>query len=1063
MRHMYRTGRPARVAICALLIAFGRQVGGAVPEPRVEPQTVRVPVIEATGLSFRRISTADGLSQTRVAQIIQDDRGFMWFGTQYGLNRYDGYEFKVFVHDPLRPNSLAGAWISSLFKDRSGLLWIGCNQVLDRFDPRTETFTHFRIEPAESGSLGGTVVHISQDRAGLLWLATGSGLHRLDPATGVITHYRHSAREPDGLSTNDVKWTGEDRSGNLWVGTSEGLDEFDRTTGKVLLHIPLPDAVRIAFFEDKAGRFWITHATGGGLALYDRASNTVTRYSFYDQEPAADALTGVMGMIEDGQGSLWVGSPGLGLLQFDSEAHRFIHYRHSPTDPRSIGEDKVITLFQDGEGNIWTGLHSVGPNHFVRRPLQFQTFKHQPDDANSLDTDFINALYVDREGTLWIGNDNGLNRIDRRTGKRTFTDVGLGSKPMVIAITEDPGGIIWFGTFAHGLGSYDPRTGRYKSYRHDPENPNSLSNDEVHRLLVDGAGRLWVGTDDGLDSFDPKTNSFHVYKVEPDSRSSQRYVAIAQGAKGTLWLGSAESGLHHFDPATGKFTVYKSDPNKASGLLDDTVPAVYVSSSQRIWIGTINGLNELDPATGQFKAYDVRSGLGGNPVACILEDGHGSLWLSTNKGVSRFDPVQRTFANYSVIDGLPGEDLTGWSACHKTPSGEMFFGGYAGAVAFFPDQLQEKPHLPPVVLTGFELRGVPVAVGPGGPLRRSISYTDHLTLSYQQNVFSVTFAGLRYRSPETIRYRYRLEGLDSRWYETDNRKRQATYTTLPSGQYALRVQAASGRGPWNEAGASLHIEVLPPWWATWWFRSFYGVLLACAVWWAYRIRVRQVAHRVTMLMEERIAERTRIAQDLHDTLLQGLLSASLQLAVANTQLPAEAAAKPLVARVYALLRQLIEEGRNTVRGLRIRYLEPNELERAISFIPRDLGVEDEIEFKLTVEGTPQLLRPTVRNEVYWIAREALANAFRHSGARVFEAVLEYSRNRFRMLIRDNGCGMDADVVRSGREGHWGLRGMNERSERIGARLQVLSAPGAGTEIDLVIPGQAAFEPGAAHG
>ena len=1026
------------------------------------PQIVHVPVIEGTGLSFRRISTADGLSQTRVAQIIQDDRGFMWFGTQYGLDRYDGYEFKVFVHDPRRPNSLAGAWVSSLFKDRSGLLWIGCNQVLDRFDPRTETFTHFRIETAESGNLGGTVVHISQDRAGLLWLATGSGLHRLDPATGAIAHYRHTARDADGLSTNDIKWTGEDRGGNLWVGTADGLDEFDRATGKVLLHIPMPDAVRIAFFEDQAGRFWIAHATGSGLALFDRASNTLTRYSFYDQEPAADALTGVMGMVEDSQGSLWVASPGLGLLEFDGAAHRFIRYRHNPTDPRSIGEDKVIALFKDNEGNIWTGLHSVGPNHFSRRPSQFQTFGHQPDDPNSLDTDFINALYEDRQGALWIGNDNGLNQIDRRTGKRMFTNAGLGSKPMVITITQDPEGLIWFGTFAHGLNSYDPQTGHHESYRHNPGDPNSLSNDEVHRLLVDHAGRLWVGTDDGLDLFDPKTRSFHVYKVEPDSRSSQRYVAIAEDDQGTLWLGSGESGLHHFDPATGKFTVYKSDPNTANGLLDDTVPTIHVSSSHRIWIGTINGLNELDPATGRFRAYDVRNGLGGNPVACILEDGHGNLWLSTNKGVSRLDPVKQVFANYSGIDGLPGEDLTGWSACHKSGSGEMFFGGYAGAVAFFPDQLQEDPYLPPVVLTGFELRGAPVAVGPEGPLQRSISYTDHLTLSHQQNVFLIRFAGLRYRSPETNRYRYRLEGLDSRWYETDNRQRQATYTTLPSGQYDFRVQAASGRGPWNEAGASLHIEVLPPWWATWWFRAFYGVLLACAVWWAYRIRVSQVAHQVTRLMEERIAERTRIARDLHDTLLQGLLSASLQLAVANARLPAEAAAKPLVERVYTMLRQLIEEGRHTVRGLRIRHLEPDELERAISLIPRDLGVQEEVEFKLTVEGAPKPLRPAVRDEVYWIAREAVANAFRHSGARVVEAVLEYSRKRFRMVIRDNGCGMDADVIRSGREGHWGLTGMNERSERIGARLRVLSAPGAGTEIDLMIAGQIAFEPGAAR-
>jgi ligand-binding sensor domain-containing protein len=409
-----------------------------VPEPRILPQIVRLPVTESTGLSFRRISTADGLSQTRVSQILQGNRGFMWFATQYGLDRYDGYEFRVFVHDPKQSNSLSGAWITSLFKDRTGIFWIGCNQVLDRFDPSTETFTHFRIEPPESGGLGGTVVHISQDHAGLLWLATGSGLHRLDPTTGAIVHYRHSPQDPDGLGTNDVKWTGEDSGGNLWVGTGRGLDEFDRKSGKVWVHIPIPDAVRIAFYEDRAGRFWITHATGSGLALYDRKANTVTRYSFYDQEPAADSLTGVMGMVEDNDGGLWVGSPGLGLLEFDSAEQRFIHYRHNPADPQSIGEDKVIALYQDREGNIWTGLHSVGPNHFSRRPAQFQTFKHQPDDPNSLDTDFINALYEDRQGTLWIGNDNGLNRIDRRTGERTVIRAGLGSKPMVITITEDP-------------------------------------------------------------------------------------------------------------------------------------------------------------------------------------------------------------------------------------------------------------------------------------------------------------------------------------------------------------------------------------------------------------------------------------------------------------------------------------------------------------------------------------------------------------------------------------------------------------------------------------------------
>src|SRR3569833_3018511 len=262
--------------LCLILVVFAWRSGFAVvPEPRIAPQIVRMPVSEGTGLSFRRISTSDGLSQTRVAQIINDDRGFMWIGTQYGLIRYDGHEFKVYVLDPQRRNSLAGAWISALFKDRSGVLWIGCNQVLDRFDPRTEVFSHYRIEAAESGGLGGTVVHISQDRAGLLWLATGSGLHSLDPATGSVEHYRHSAQNPDGLSTNDVKWSGTDRAGHLWVGTRNGLDELNPASSKVRLHIPLPDAVQIGFFKKKTKHNKNTQTTNNKHTQKKQTSNTV--------------------------------------------------------------------------------------------------------------------------------------------------------------------------------------------------------------------------------------------------------------------------------------------------------------------------------------------------------------------------------------------------------------------------------------------------------------------------------------------------------------------------------------------------------------------------------------------------------------------------------------------------------------------------------------------------------------------------------------------------------------------------------------------------------------------
>jgi signal transduction histidine kinase/ligand-binding sensor domain-containing protein len=1032
-------------------------VANGVPVARVAAEVVSLPVIDEGAARFVRLSTADGLSETRVSQIVQDDRGFMWFGTQYGINRYDGYEFKVFVHEPGRVNSLAGAYIYSLFKDRSGMLWIGCNRVLDRFDPRTETFTHYRVETDELANLGSTVVHISQDRSGLLWLATGTGLHQLDPDTGKITHYRHSANDPLGLSTNDITWSGEDRNGDFWVGTADGLDKFDRATGKVLLHIPVPDPIQVAFFEDRFGLFWIYHEFGTGLAIYDRASNTLTKYSFYRQEPAPDAMTGVTGMIEDRYGNLWLGSPGEGLLQFDRIERRFIRYPNRAGDQHSIAEDKVIALSQDREGNIWTGLHSVGPNHFSPNKSAFEVFRHQADDPNSLSLDFVNAILADSRGSLWLANDDGVNRLDRRTGKLTGIAVGIGTKPMIINIAEDRSGMLWFGTYGRGLYSYDPNSGRLKSYRHNSGDPTSLSSDIVWRTFEDRAGNLWVGTADGLDLLDRDKQSFRVYQPELNGGLKQVYVRIAEDEKGTLWLGTLQSGLQHFDPVTHQFTVYKSNPSDPNALGDDSVADVYIASTHLIWIGTGNGLSRLDPATGTFAAYDSHNGLSGNLVDCILEDDRGYLWMNTNRGLSKFSPMSGTFANYSDVDGLPGTDLTGWASCSKSPRGELFFAGFAGAVGFFPDEVAEAPYRPQVVLTDLELSGASATIGAGGPLTQSIAYTDRIVLPHEVNIFTLTFAGLRFFSPESNRYRYRLEGLDRNWYEARSNNRRATYTTLPAGSYTFRVQAATARGVWSDPGTSLQVVVLPAWWATWWFRAIYVALLVFAIWIAYVARVGHLSRQLTLRMQERVNERTRIARELHDTLLQGLASASLQLEVADRQITTDATAKPLVQRVSQLLRQLVDESRQTVRSLRLRRSQEENLERALTQISNDLAAPRRVKYQVVVQGTPRSLRPLVREEIYRIGGEALANAFRHAGASAVETVLEYGQDHFRLLVRDDGQGIDSEVLRAGREGHFGLSGLRERAAKIGARLKVRTAEGAGTEIDLLVPAVTAFE------
>jgi PAS domain S-box-containing protein len=805
---------------------------GAVPQAHVDPRTITLPVVDGTDVRFTRLSTTHGLSQRRVSEIVQDDQGFMWFGTQYGLNRYDGHNFKVFVPDPRNPNSLSSVFITALFKDRDGALWVGCDRFLNRFEPATETFARYPVPD---------VNHVSQDRAGTLWLATKGGLYSLDPATGRTRQYSHDPNDPSSLSSDNVKSSGEDKEGRFWVANSEGLDEFDRKTGKVTLHVPLHEPSReMSFYEDRFGVFWIFHASGNGLAVLDRKTNTLTHYSFREQEPASNALTGVMTMLEDQNGALWLATQGAGLLKFDRDQRRFISYHNDPTDPESLAHDRVISLFADREGSIWAGLDGTGPTRFATRPPSFKKTPHDFGIPKNKDQGYVQSIYEDRQGILWMGTSEGLNRIDRADGRYTFHQV---SRPGVvidaITIHEDRSGSLWVGTYDQGLLRFERRTGQFKTYRHNPADPYSLSNDTVPRLLVDHDGTLWAATWDGLNRFDASSGRFKTYGPDPQGRSSLD-LELSEDREGKLWLGTHSSGLHRFDPATGQFTIYEHDTNRQGTLSDNRVNSVFFDHTGGMWVGTQNGLDKFEPQTGTFTIYGERDGMAGTVVSCILEDSRGRLWMSTNDGVSSFDPLTKRFNNYTSADGLPGDDLTGWGACFKRADGEMFFGGFSGATAFYPDKVTDNLYVPPVVLTDFRLSGAPVEIGAGSPLEKSITYTNALTLSPKQNMFSLEFSALSYLNPATNRYRYKLEGLDSKWHEVGSEQRVVNYTTLPVGIYVFRVQGATSQGPWSEPGTALRIEILPPWWGTWWFRALCAAAFVGLLWVLYQSRIQRV-------------------------------------------------------------------------------------------------------------------------------------------------------------------------------------------------------------------------------
>ncbi|WP_174539924.1 sensor histidine kinase [Fertoeibacter niger] len=838
----------------------------------IAPDIVRITVAEGYGQRFTRLSTSDGLSQTRVAQIVQDKQGYMWFGTQFGLNRYDGYDFKTLIHDRRNRDSIGAVFVTALFVDRDNGIWVGGTGTLDRLDPVTETVARVTLTPDGAAGDAPTVVHISQDREGAIWLATGAGLFRHDPLTVDTRHYRSDPDEPDSLSSNRIQFSGEDRAGNLWVGSAGGLDRLDPATGRVTLHVPLADSVQVSFYEDQKGNFWVLGATGTGLARLDRSTNRVTRFTFHDPLPGQNDLTGVMGMVEDDSGALWIGSPGLGLFRLDAESLQAVRFGASPSDPGSIPEDKVIGLFKDREGNIWSGHHSAPPSMFNPGQRLFETFRQGDGRPDSLQTDFINAIFEDDRGQLWLGNDFGLTRVDRATGQFTRFHEGLSTKPMVISIAQDRAGQIWVGTYGNGIARLDEATGNFERFVHDPADPFSIAANQVHRLILSRDGTLWAGTGDGLSRFDPATGRFTTFKADWSDSLAQTYVSGAEDAEGNLWLGTHYSGLHRFDPRTGKLQVFAADPSVEGSLRDNMVPSVHIGTDGIIWVGTQSGLDRFDPATGRFEAVHEAVMQTDRTISHILEDEAGTLWIGTNKGVVNFDPADGSFADYQTIVGLSGNDFTGWASGFQSARGEMFFGGFSGGVAFFPAQLAKIGPTMPILLTELEFPFLSPEEEARLEDMLAIGSATALSLGYHANSLSLTFAAPSFVDPGSSRYRYMLEGLEDDWREVDATQRRASYTMLPPGRYVFRAQAAGVGNAWSTPGIALPIVILPPWWQTWWARSIFALGVAGLIAVAFRIRTAQV--------EQREQEFRKLAENAPDMVLR--FDSDLRLFYANS-------------------------------------------------------------------------------------------------------------------------------------------------------------------------------------
>jgi len=860
-------------------------------------------------IDIEHFSIEEGLSQNTIICSIQDSRGFMWFGTEDGLNRFDGYTFKKFFHNPSDPYSLSHNRIKSIYEDREGSLWVGTmGGGLNKFIREKEHFIHFKANPQNPYSLSdNTILSIYEDRSGYLWLGTYAGLNRFDKKNKKFHPYylkETSNVEPNSKFSTWVTMIIDDNNKGMWLGTSKGLMRFYPEKEKFIQYgIGLngdPKYNKVtALCKEKSGLLWI--GTNRGIRVFDPGTGKVKQWET-EQLGLSLFHSRVETIFRDHKDIIWVGAID-GLYKYDPAANRFEFHCNYPDLNRSLSSNFVISFYEDISHVMWVGTYS-GLCKFDNKKKKFSHFRAH---GNSYEDNIIFAINQDSTGVLWIGTyGGGLHRYDRKTGN-SINYIHNPKNPLsisdnkVMAIHEKQPGVLWIGT-EKGLNKFDILKGIFYHFIHEPDKPDSISDNIVLTLFTDKKGELWIGTSNGLNRLEKKSNTFTSFTKKPgnpDSLSHNFINSIVEDSKGILWIGTYGGGLNRFDRNTGKFTHYLHDPHEPNSLSNNKIYPLLDDGSGNLWIGTNGGgLSKLNKKTGNFTNYTRADGLPNHVVLSIMEDHAGNLWISTNGGISKFDPGTGTFRNYVIEDGLQGYEFF-QNSCFKSKQGEMFFGGSNGFNVFVPDNVRDNPFIPQVVFTSIN------KFNKNYKSDKSFSQIKELNLSHSNNLFSVKFAALDYTAPQRNQYAYMLEGFDDNWIQLNN-KREITFTRLPPGKYVLRVKGSNSDGVWNEEGASLKIDISSPFWQSVWIEIAFVAILFGIVFMVQRIRTRNLSQRME---KDRLKRELRLKADftamlVHDlrSPLTAIIGYSELMSEKKKKIDARKAAKIIAASSQKMLR-----------------------------------------------------------------------------------------------------------------------------------------------------------------
>jgi signal transduction histidine kinase/ligand-binding sensor domain-containing protein len=822
-------------------------------------------------IRFKHITTNDGLSQSWVRCFCQDSFGFIWIGTDNGLNRFDGHNFVIYKHNPLQKRTISNSGIRTVFEDRKGNLWIGTFQGLDLYDRDNDRFIPFDRFLNNAG-----VNAVTGDDKGNLWIGSDMYLYYYNTHKDSIIFF---SKEKDRISNNCITALVIDKKKNIWAGTKFGLNLFDRQ-GKFIRFYAfdprnkasISSNIITALFEDSKGNLWVGTDKGLDVVLKSEAQSEKVVFTHFQYSPSNKSGINqgtILSLMEDVEHNLWIGTENTGLNRlnlktFNPDNPVFERLMNNPARPASLSNNSVYALYQDKQLNLWVGTYSKGIDMYSKSTTRFTRAFQSKEKGYALSSNYVNVFFEEKK-FLWLGTDGGLNRVDKKTGKITsflhdpFNPQSISSN-WVHAIFKDSKGNLWIGTWGGGVNKFNYNSETFLRFVNNPKDSTSIQSNNIFAIYEDSSKNLWLGSmGGGLILFDTDKQSFRNFTLENSQLTTNYISSITSAGNHDLWLITTRS-LEKYTPFK-KTKAYIHNPKNPASISSDKIICTYRDKNGNLWVGTDIGLNVLNIKTDKFTHYSIEDGLPDNTIKAILGDDHGNLWLSSNKGISKFInateyPNKPIFKNYTVDDGLHGLEFIK-RACLKDANGGMYFGGSDGISFFYPDSIQNNNDIAAVRIIDFLVFNKPLQVGAEDSLlKQNIYLTKKVELSYLFSTFTVKYVALNYISPGKNQYAYKLEGFDKDWNYVGN-VREATYMNLSSGNYIFKVKASNNDGVWNETGASIQIRILPPWWATWWFKALIFSSIAILILTIYYVRLslyRKKQRELSFLVQQRTKE-----------------------------------------------------------------------------------------------------------------------------------------------------------------------------------------------------------------